>query len=895
MFSHSSGQILGIADVLKSVLNWFLENILKTLLQPVIDLLCSFYYFLCKTAYSAFILPIARIADICQMIFRKFAGIDSMQISGLTRSNIFGSNFSSDDIVMNLISSDIVQRIFLAMLVLAVILIVVTTFIANIKAEFNPQDKGGNNRKKVFKNAFKGLLNFVVVPVTCLLAIVLSNVLLQAIDGATRIEKQQTYLSNQLFLACAYNENRVRNSQDNEQGMGYYYAESFGALITGDYETGVQDSSKGYGNFGIFLDDESDYGLRAADKIDQAFANGRYIRIREDTNATQLYYGKKLSFWYGGKDLQWSGASMIATVGGTAEGGYTTFPAGYNRGIARSGDFVGTDSSFLDFMLGDVSFSYYLHFYNNKLQGSDEGIITFSIYDVGLVSYYYDLSFTSFNFIIFIIAGFYFCYVLLVTAIGLIKRLLMISILFVISPPICALYPIDDGQALGRWRTNFVKEVLSAYAVIVVMNIFLSLLPLLTKIDVFTINNIPARVLQLYPLFTWWVNPSTFNSEEAVIVADNITSGALSGVVNILNAFARLLIIVGALYFFKEAVKAIAQIIGGGNAFEDGSAVAKKMANTIGGAATLAFAGGTMVASKFKRGSGGNPSPNGGADATQSDTGGRANDNVAPRTENSLNPTGGGSGTGPTPSPSPTGGISPTPTGGNPPRQTPRSANGIAQNNSGNINSLPGLTPEERDLLYRNETGEDAKDFKSIRTQRNAWQKFSKFANVTKMIKDVATGNSGVAGTIKAIESNNDYSKLLKPFDKDKAKKEAQERHNIEVGKARYKKNEILRQQEREFQRELNEQRIQEERNFQREMNAQRITEANDQTLNSRIAELEDRRRGLQSRINSLNNRYKNADESSKAEIKKSLDEAKVERTQLNAELKSALNRRNNS
>ena len=79
----------------------------------------------------------------------------------------------------------------------------------------------------------------------------MSNALLQAIDGATQIGQTQTYLSGQLFVACGYSSNRVRNSEDNSEGkgMGHYYAESFGALIAADYATG-NPSLNGTGNFG---------------------------------------------------------------------------------------------------------------------------------------------------------------------------------------------------------------------------------------------------------------------------------------------------------------------------------------------------------------------------------------------------------------------------------------------------------------------------------------------------------------------------------------------------------------------------------------------------------------------------------------------------------------------
>lgn len=602
MYSPSNGQFLGlfkvIGDAISNVLSSLFGKVLQAIITPYVNYIKTLYYFLCKTIYSAFLLPVARVIDICQLIFRKFAGIDTMNIKNLNRSQIFGSAFQSDDIVTNLISSDIVQRIFFAMLILAVVLLIVTTFVANIKSEFNAQDKGGNNKRKVFKNAFRGLLNFVAVPVVSLFAIFLSNGLLKAIDGATQINGSQTYLSGQLFVASAYNANRARTSQDNEKGNGYYKTNSFGALITGNYDTGVQDGT-GYANFGIFLDDANQYGYRAADKIDNAFATGLNLKVEESTKPYMLYYGNKLYFWYGGMDIVTSSISMLATQGGKTPGGYTTFPEGYKMSYGAFGDIKGTFNPLSIFGIGE-GFYYELNYASNKGVDADYGHISFSIYDTALVFYYYDLGLSNFSYIIYIIAGSYFCYALLVTAIGLIKRLFMVTTLFIISPPVCALYPMDEGQALGRWRKAFVSEVTSAYAVIVVMNIFLSLLPLFTSIEVFSINSMSSRFLQLFPLYTWWIDPFIFEQGGTGYGSETISEAyagigtALSPVIGFLNAFARLLIIIGGLHFFKKATKQIAEVLGTGNAMEDGAEVAAKIGKTISGAATLAV--GAMTA-----------------------------------------------------------------------------------------------------------------------------------------------------------------------------------------------------------------------------------------------------------------------------------------------------------
>ena len=493
----------------------------------------GFWQLLLRCIYEIVVCTISRLADLCQVLFRKFAGISekAMTVDTKTASNFGTFNQEDQDIIFNLISSQIVQRIFWALLALAIILLLMTTFVATIKTEF-AQD-GNNNKKKVIKNAFRGIFNFVAVPVISIFAIIVSNGLLKALDGATNPSGNQTYISSQIFLACGYNANRTRLSENNSDsaGLGFYQPGSFGELIT-----------KEYGNFGIFLDDDKNSGsYRAADKIDQAFANGLTINFGKETtvdldmngqsitvnlsadkNANTLYYGGRLSFWYGGKCVGWPASAHKKTGNNVAYG--TT----------------------------------------------DNPSITFTMYDTNMVWYYYDLG--AFDYIVFLVVGLYCAWVLIASAVGLIKRMFMLVTLFIISPPICAMYPMDGGAALGKWRSEFVKELLSAYSVVVVMNIYLALLPLFLKINVFATTDWAARLNQMFPY-----------------IASATSDGMLTtAAVNVLNYFARLFIIVGSLNFFKKANGIIAGFIGGGDAYGDGADVAKKSANQIIGGARLA-------------------------------------------------------------------------------------------------------------------------------------------------------------------------------------------------------------------------------------------------------------------------------------------------------------------
>src|SRR5574344_1265647 len=212
--------------------------------------------------YYLIICAIARIVDICQLIFRKFAGLTDITF---TQKDVKGTY---SDWVLAFINSSIVQNVFWAMFVLAIIILLISVFVATIRKEF--AEDGNNNKRQVIKDAFRGLAYFVIVPVTAIFGLIVGNALLRAIDGATNVANGQTTLSAQIFLVGGYNSNRARI--DEKSGTEKRYEEeSFGAYLVGS-GNGSQDATYGYGNFGIFLDDESGVNLqRAADKIDDCF------------------------------------------------------------------------------------------------------------------------------------------------------------------------------------------------------------------------------------------------------------------------------------------------------------------------------------------------------------------------------------------------------------------------------------------------------------------------------------------------------------------------------------------------------------------------------------------------------------------------------------------------
>ena len=96
------------------------------------------------------------------------------------------------------------------------------------------------------------------------------------------------------------------------------------------------------------------------------------------------------------------------------------------------------------------------------------------------------------------------------------------------------MYPLDDGKAVGSWKSEFIKQVLSAYGAVAGLNIFFSLVPLIDKISIF----------------------------------DNMGWG-LSDIIQIF-------ILVTGLMVVKEFTQLISNLIGGDDAYGKGSGLMKQ-------------------------------------------------------------------------------------------------------------------------------------------------------------------------------------------------------------------------------------------------------------------------------------------------------------------------------
>lgn len=166
------------------------------------------------------------------------------------------------------------------------------------------------------------------------------------------------------------------------------------------------------------------------------------------------------------------------------------------------------------------------------------------------------------NYLVLIFAGCIILKCLFNCCFGMIDRLYRCTALFIVMPLAVGMAPVKDN--LGSWRSNFMSKALSAYGIVISMNIFFTIVQVMLKIDI------------------------TFTGDFTALPFPN------SFMVGLVKS---LMVIVGCLMIEKLAGD-MGSYFGGGNAAADGAGLAKeataglqKAAVVAGGVGSLALKG----------------------------------------------------------------------------------------------------------------------------------------------------------------------------------------------------------------------------------------------------------------------------------------------------------------
>ena len=414
------------------------------------NIISGFFAIIPQTLYFLYA-SAASVLDMLQYLVRKLAGLDTYYVNGQEKTGDIIVEFIEGTLGINNNYSTL-STVFWSMIIFGVILLVFSTIITLIKTHYD-YDSKKSQPSYIIGKAFKGLLTMVIIPLVTIFSLYFSEIILKTLDAIT--------------------------SGSNATSFGDKYEST--AVDKLKYVT--KDGYDYYGGFDFF---GGHYWTNSVSFSGTIFACATYKCNRVRMGEYDAVVGEN--------NDDWSNLGLFWTDNSTETKEIlsmqidTAFEYSLSMKNSENISLKGSSASLITSYAG-LSNIYLPGLFN---------ISTFSKFDVGLVWYYYNL--WSFDYFIGF-AGIITALTLMFNIIlGLCTRLIYCLALFLVYPPICGLFPFDDGNAVKSWRTSFTKMFLSAFGTVVAINILCVILPFLRTISLFNNGLLDAIMSSLFVL-----------------------------------------------------------------------------------------------------------------------------------------------------------------------------------------------------------------------------------------------------------------------------------------------------------------------------------------------------------------------------------------------------------
>ena len=374
--------ISGLTDLFMDIVNPIMTTVMNLLTRFIIAPLISVVINLISYCLSLFFYNIScfilALIDYVEVMFRLLAGleVDGVQL------NLSSSSDKGGDLVLQLIRTPEIRDVFLAMVVVGMFLLIITTIFQMIKVEYTTE--GAKNAKgPILNKAFKGMANMIMLPALCVFGVFIGNQVLDLLDKATKPDSdkygQSATISGTLFVAAASDAHY--KSKDLQVILPVAEIETASTFILINIIPIVWNTISDAWGEAFNYDDDQSY---------------KYSESERESYESQVASGS-ISYW-----------------------------------------------------------------------------------NIAVISMIYNYS--KINYLLLIFGGCIVIKTLYATCFGMIVRLYQCGMLFIISPAVIGMTPINEG-GLGKWRSSFIGQVLSAYGVVLALNIFFILVRVLLSID----------------------------------------------------------------------------------------------------------------------------------------------------------------------------------------------------------------------------------------------------------------------------------------------------------------------------------------------------------------------------------------------------------------------------
>ena len=435
--------MFNIISALSSVGLWDIVLALFSTIPKLIYLMCN---------------SLCSLLDILQMFFRKLVGLDVYYVSSGAETTQMTGDIVEEFIVGTFTGKyPVIANVFWSFIILGVILLFVTTIVAIIRNEYTPDKSGGNSKTPIINRSIKALLTFAIVPVVTIFGMYLCNIILRALDSASSASS-----SDSLGMPTT---NLVQYESTDKDGS--------------NKETRSYIS---YSVFGFHIPTNATPFSGMVFKVSAYNANRVRVtngNVKNEDNFLWLLNNNQVTNFGGtftGQDYE-----TVASYIDSAFANNVKFKEKYTLSIGSAYQ-QRLNITAVDLVSG-----------TDAVLSQTVPFATFDRYRVGVVWYYYDL--WQFDFITSIAAVVTMLTVFISIIIGLMKRFFEVIGLFLISPPIVALMPLDDGKAFDKWKGKFISKIIGGYGAVVGMNLMFIMLPLIYNITFFNIA-IVDRLIQ---------------------------------------------------------------------------------------------------------------------------------------------------------------------------------------------------------------------------------------------------------------------------------------------------------------------------------------------------------------------------------------------------------------
>ena len=223
--ANGSGGSGNFAGGFANVLAW-LGNLLVDIVTTVWGWIISLLYWVVKL--------VLNVMDILQFFVNKLVGIDIY--NNPDWSDLV--TLQESDLIVKLITSPTVLKLFRAVLILAGVLLIIFCIIAIVKSNFNSaigaEEEKEGHAQKVMKKAVKSIFFCFLTPFLLIVGILGSNVILASICNAINGDNNLS-LGGIIFTTSAYDANKYRVYAKNGQRVPMYYSNATRIINMGDY------------------------------------------------------------------------------------------------------------------------------------------------------------------------------------------------------------------------------------------------------------------------------------------------------------------------------------------------------------------------------------------------------------------------------------------------------------------------------------------------------------------------------------------------------------------------------------------------------------------------------------------------------------------------------------